>query len=97
MNTKITPADEVKKKLKSLAAGTGPGRFFNVMHQPNKRGNPVRIELREALSGVHEVRVSLSRLIGYADTTADPDTLYDAALKLVATAARVDDLVGIYA
>ncbi len=73
------------------------GRFFFVKHQPSKKATPLRLELRESITPNNEVIVpSLSRLIGFEDTVADETTLYEAGLRIIARAGRVDEFIGIY-
>jgi len=88
--------NDLKTKLGELARQIGEGNFFVVKHQANKKLTPVRVELRRSVAGVSEPRESLSTLIGFDDTTADEEAVYDAALKVKARASRVDELTGVY-
>lgn len=87
---------DLRKKLSALAAEVGEGYFFAVKHQPNKKLTPVRVELRRSVTGVTEPRESLSSLIGFDDTIADEEAVYEAALKVKARASRASELIGVY-
>ena len=75
----------------------GAKRFWNITHQPNKKLTPLRIELRQKEISSGEALLSLSKLIGFADTVADPDKIKVAAQEILARAGRVDEFVGIHA
>lgn len=91
----MTPM-ELREKLASLSITAGEGFFFVVKHQPTRRTTPIRVELRKPMPGIKAPRESLSSLLGFEDTVADEERIYEAALKVVSRAGRVDQLTGVY-
>lgn len=75
----------------------GPGRFWNIEHQPRKKTAPLRIELRERLSKDSESNlVSLSSLVGYGESIADTEAVHEEAEKVLIRAGQSDKFVGIW-
>jgi len=76
----------------------GPGRLWSVVHQPSSQKTPVRLELREAAIS-EETRpapLSMTKLLGYANTVADAKALKTTAEEILARVGRVDEFVGVY-
>jgi hypothetical protein len=73
---------------------TSPGRFWVISHNAKSETKPVRVELRQRLAGSQVD--SLSTLVGFASTIADPDEIVKAANLVNIRAGRIDELVGTY-
>lgn len=74
----------------------GPNRYWHGVHRPLSRKTPLRLELRERTNrNSNRLVTSMSRLIGYEDTTAGIEALAEAAEKILERAARVDEFVGV--
>lgn len=75
----------------------GPTRYWEIKHQPTKKNTPLRIELREHTKkdGSHHVG-SWTRMLGFEDTIALPDSIIEAASKVLDRASRVDEFVGMH-
>ena len=62
----------------------GKHRFWTIEHQPRKKTAPLRIELRERTIKDHDKNLkSLSRLIGFGETVADAEKVYDEATAVL--------------
>lgn len=73
----------------------GPGRFWVIEHQPNKKTAPVRIELREKIvKDSDKALKAMSKLIGFEDSVADAEQIYNKASQVVIRAGHIDRFVG---
>lgn len=73
----------------------GTDRFWVIEHQPRKKTAPLRIELRERTIKDSDRNIkSLSRLIGFGETVADSDSVYEEATKILTRAGNSDRFVG---
>lgn len=71
----------------------GPGRFWEITHNPKSRTNPITIRLMEQHT---PGRRGLSRAIGFEYTTASWKALSEAADLVLARVGDYDKVVGDY-
>jgi len=75
----------------------GATRYWEIKHQPNKKTTPLRIELREHTKRDSQRHVQgWTRLLGFEETIALPDSIAEAATKVLERASRVDEFVGMH-
>lgn len=70
----------------------GSGRLWNVVHEPRKPKTPLRLELRESVTGEEKPRLAFTTVIGYVETEATEQALQVAAAYLL----EITKLVGVY-
>jgi hypothetical protein len=90
MSTEYKPV-----QIKGMPAA-GPRRYWQVLHQPQKKTTPLRLELRQRTNqNSDNVVASFSRLIAFDDVIAKDDAIIEGAVRVLERAANVDNYVTI--